>query len=617
MITFSWLIPVWPLISFILLIFFMKNKERLASKVAILLTGLAFLQSVVALLHVLQQGPFKSEIHWFSIGGLKVTAGIWINELNGIMLALVAFISLLVQIYSIGYMAKEERQPVYFAYMSLFTSAMLGLVFSPNLLQMYLFWELVGLGSFLLIGFHFTREAAKRAAKKAFIMTRIGDVGFLIGIILLFLKTSTFELEGIFQAASNGELASSTITWAGFLIFVGAIGKSAQFPLFTWLPDAMEGPTPASALIHAATMVAAGVYVTATLYPLISESSFTLSVIAAVGIGTALLSAFVALTERDVKRVLAYSTVSQLGLMMLALGVLGAFASLFHLFTHAFFKALLFLAAGSVIVATGTQDLQKLGGLAKKIPKTAVLFLIGVLSISGFPFLSGFFSKEEILHAVYFSGNPVLLVATLLLTLLTACYMFRLFFLIFLGEKENTESGSGLTDAPGVLFYPMVILAFCSVIAGWFVGPFREWLVDWERYTVGGTAPFWLPVLSVAVFVLGVVLTYLIYGSKVIGRDWFSGRAPYTYRFIENSYYLDQLYRILFVKGWTYLGHVVKVFDRYILGAILWIVSGTVTIINWTHRRMQNGQTQSYGFVVLFGLVVIVALSLWTGGYFE
>ena len=376
------------------------------------------------------------------------------------MLVIVSLVSFLVHTYSAGYMKGDDRFSVYYAYLGLFTFAMLGLVLSPNLLQTYIFWELVGVGSFLLIGFYFYKEEAKAAAKKAFIMTRIGDVGLLIGMILLFWQVGSFEYDEIFQAVSDGVLSQGMITLTAILIFIGAVGKSGQFPLHTWLPDAMEGPTPVSALIHAATMVAAGVYLVAALFPLFVASEAALMTVAIVGAFTAIFAASIALVQTDIKRVLAYSTVSQLGYMMLALGSAGYVAGVFHLTTHAFFKALLFLAAGSVIHAVHTQDIEKMGGLWKKLRITGPLFLIGTMAISGVPLLSGFFSKDEILIATWNAGHPVLFTLAVITAFLTAFYMFRLFFMVFTGEIE--EQANDVHESPSIMTIPMIVLGLSS-----------------------------------------------------------------------------------------------------------------------------------------------------------
>ena len=362
----AWIIPLFPLLSFLILLLFGKRLKDASAYVGILATLAALVYSLLVLFERFSQTTFKTSTEWLRIGDISLTAGFEVNQLNALMLVIVSLVSFLVHTYSKAYMHGDERFPVFYAYLGLFTFAMLGLVISPNLLQTYIFWELVGVGSFLLIGFYFNKEEAKAAAKKAFIMTRIGDVGLFIGMILLFWQTKSFEYSEIFQAVEAGAVSSTMITLTAILIFIGAVGKSGQFPLHTWLPDAMEGPTPVSALIHAATMVAAGVYLVAALFPLFAASETALLTIAIIGAFTAIFAASIGLVQTDIKRVLAYSTVSQLGYMMLALGSAGYVAGVFHLMTHAFFKALLFLAAGSVIHAVHTQNIEEMGGLVEK-----------------------------------------------------------------------------------------------------------------------------------------------------------------------------------------------------------------------------------------------------------
>ncbi|MDP4171870.1 MAG: NADH-quinone oxidoreductase subunit L, partial [Bacillota bacterium] len=430
----AWIIPLFPLLSFLILLLFGKRLKESSAVVGILLTLASLVYSVLVLFERFSAPTFKTEAVWLTIGDIHLTAGFEVNQLNALMLVIVSLVSCLVHTYSKGYMHGDERFHVFYAYLGLFTFAMLGLVLSPNLLQTYIFWELVGVGSFLLIGFYFYKEEAKQAAKKAFIMTRIGDVGLLIGMILLFWQTNSFEYDNIFKAVADGSVTQGWITLTAILIFIGAMGKSGQFPLHTWLPDAMEGPTPVSALIHAATMVAAGVYLVAALFPLFAASQTALMTVAVIGGFTAIFAASIGLVQTDIKRVLAYSTVSQLGYMMLALGSGGYVAGVFHLMTHAFFKALLFLAAGSVIHAAHTQDIEEMGGLWKKLRLTGPLFLIGTLAISGVPLLSGFFSKDEILAAAWEGGHPVLFLLAVVAAFFTAFYMFRLFFMVFTGE---------------------------------------------------------------------------------------------------------------------------------------------------------------------------------------
>ena len=419
MIDYAWLIPLFPLVSFLLLIIFGKKIREGSSVLSIFFVFLSFILAVLVLIERFSEASVKHKWVWLRAGDVDISFGFEVTALGALMLFIVTLVSLLVHVYSKGYMKGDERLPTFYAYLGLFTFAMLGLVISTNLLQLYIFWELVGLGSFLLIGFYFFKEEAKAAAKKAFIMTRIGDVGLFIGMILIFWYAGSFEYDAIFRAIYTGDLPPYMITITAILIFIGAMGKSGQFPLHTWLPDAMEGPTPVSALIHAATMVAAGVYLVATMFPLFSASTVAMQTVAIVGAFTAIFAASIGLVQTDIKRVLAYSTVSQLGYMMLALGSAGYVAGVFHLTTHAFFKALLFLAAGSVIHAVHTQNINKMGGLQKKMKVTGTLFLIGTLAISGVPLLSGFFSKDEILAATWMNGNYVLFTLAVIILLLT------------------------------------------------------------------------------------------------------------------------------------------------------------------------------------------------------
>ena len=439
MIDYAWLIPLFPLVSFLLLIVFGKKIREGSSVLGIFFTFLSFISAVVVLIERFSSEAVKHKWVWLRVGDIDISFGFEVTALGALMLFIVTLVSFLVHVYLKGYMKGDTRLPTFYAYLGLFTFAMLGLVISTNLLQLYIFWEFVGLGSFLLIGFYFFKEEAKAAAKKAFIMTRIGDVGLFIGMILIFWHAGSFEYDAIFKAIHTGDLSPSMITITAILIFIGAMGKSGQFPLHTWLPDAMEGPTPVSALIHAATMVAAGVYLVATMFPLFSASAVAMQTVAIVGAFTAIFAASIGLVQTDIKRVLAYSTVSQLGYMMLALGSAGYVAGIFHLTTHAFFKALLFLAAGSVIHAVHTQNINKMGGLQKKMKVTGALFLIGTLAISGVPLLSGFFSKDEILAAAWMNGNYFLFVLAVIAAFLTAFYMFRLYFLVFTGKRRRRK----------------------------------------------------------------------------------------------------------------------------------------------------------------------------------
>ncbi len=630
---YAWLIPLFPLFAFIVIVSFGRQLKEGAAYVGILFTAVSFLLAVATFWARFQEGAGdeKFPIDWLHVGDIVIRMGYEVNQLNAMMLVIVTFVSLLVQIYSKGYMHGDERFPVFYQYLALFTFSMLGLVISPNLLQVYIFWELVGVCSFLLVGYYFYKPEAKAAAKKAFMVTRIGDLGLFIGICLLFWWTGSFEYDEIFTNIALGKMEPWMITLAAILIFIGAVGKSGQFPLHTWLPDAMEGPTPVSALIHAATMVAAGVYLVAATYPLFIASETALNVVAYVGGFTAIFAASIGLTQRDIKRVLAYSTVSQLGYMMLALGVAGAagyVAGTFHLMTHAFFKALLFLAAGSVIHAVHTQDVFEMGGLWKKMRITAVTFLIGCLAIAGVPPFAGFWSKEAILGAVYAAHRFDLLLIAILAAFFTAFYMFRLFFLTFAGKFRGEHEGH---ESPAVMTAPLVILATLAVIAGFVNTPFapvlHEWLLNGNTGAAiemafgqeEGHAAAWLQVIAILVSVLGILLAYLMYAKKSVSPDFIARPLPWLYQLSYRKYYVDELYHYVFVKPLSWLGLILNWFDRYVVDGL---VSLTAAVTNWIgslHARMQNGQIQSYGAVVLLGLLLLViafSLTAQGGGLF-
>jgi NADH-quinone oxidoreductase subunit L len=614
----AWIIPLFPLFSFLILLVVGKRLKENSAYIGILLTFISLVYSVMVLLERLDAPTYKAEQVWLTIGNMELTAGFEINQLNALMLVVVSLVSFLVHMYSKGYMHGDERFPVFYAYLGLFTFAMLGLVISPNLLQTYIFWELVGLGSFLLIGFYFYKEEAKAAAKKAFIMTRIGDVGLLIGMILLFWEVGSFEYEDIFAAVETGAVSATMITLSAILIFIGAVGKSGQFPLHTWLPDAMEGPTPVSALIHAATMVAAGVYLVAALFPLYEASEAAMLTVAIVGGFTAIFAASIGLVQTDIKRVLAYSTVSQLGYMMLALGSAGYVAGVFHLMTHAFFKALLFLAAGSVIHAVHTQDIEKMGGLWRKMPLTAPLFLIGTLAISGVPLFSGFFSKDEILVAAWTHGNTVLFWLAVVAAFFTAFYMFRLFFLVFTGEARGDVKDAH--ESPFVMTLPMIVLGILSVVAGyvntpWFGTFLGDWLTEGTNMHAHHEAPSWIMIVATVVSLLGILLAWLMYGKKSLSRDWFSSGAPITYNVLLNKYYIDEFYQITVVYATKLVSMLLKYIDRFIVEGAAGTIAAMTQGVGRLGSRLQNGQVQMYGAVTIIGLAVLVVILAVTGGY--
>ena len=603
-----------PLLSFLIILFTRPILYRKAGVVGTVLAGAAFICSLLVLYSHFVQGNYLVEHNWLSIDLVMITVGLEVNPLNALMLVIVTLVSFLVHMYSIGYMANDERYATFFSYLGLFTFAMTSLVLSPNLLQLYVFWELVGVCSFLLVGFYFYKPEAKAAAKKAFIVTRIGDIGLLVAIFLLFWQTGSFELDVIFEAAQAGDIAPSMVTLIAILIFVGAIGKSGQFPLHTWLPDAMEGPTPVSALIHAATMVAAGVYLVAVMYPLFASSETAMTTVAITGGFTAIFAATIALVQKDIKRILAYSTISQLGYMMLALGAAGYTAGIFHLTTHAFFKALLFLAAGSVIHAVHEQNIHKMGGLRKKLPITAVLFLIGCLSISGFPLFAGFFSKDEILVATYADGRYILFAIALVTAFLTAFYMFRLYFLVFsgTGSSEAKESSQ-------VMLIPMIVLSALAIVAGyiqttWFGSFLGDWLGT-SPYPILAhhhSGPSWIPISASLLAIAGIGLAWIMYVRKGVAPDGGSE----VHKLLTHKYYIDEIYEATFVKGTRVIGYFCLYFDRFIIEGGAQGITGIVKHLGKVGARIQSGQVQTYGTVAFSGLVVVLLLIAVFGGYF-
>ncbi len=619
----AWLIPLFPLIAFIVLVAIGKQLKQGAAYIGILATLASFVLSLFTFFERFRDGAetYFQPVEWFSIAGFDVIMGYEITQLNAMMLVIVSLVSLLVHIYSRGYMDQDERLPVFYQYLALFTFSMLGLVISPNLLQLYIFWELVGVCSFLLVGFYFYKPEARAAAKKAFIVTRIGDVGLFIAIILLFWWTGSFAYNDIFNAVENGNLESWQITLAAILIFIGAMGKSGQFPLHTWLPDAMEGPTPVSALIHAATMVAAGVYLVAATFDLFTASETALTVVAYVGGFTAIFAASIGLTQTDIKRILAYSTVSQLGYMMLALGAaaaVGYAASTFHLMTHAFFKALLFLAAGSVIHAVHTQDIFKMGGLWKEMKVTAWLFLIGCLAIAGIPPFSGFWSKEEILLAVYHAERFDLFWIAVITAFFTAFYMFRLFFVTFTGETKLQQKAH---ESPIVMTGPMMILGVLAVISGFINTPWNpvlsEWLTEGMEGSLHVEAPVWITVVAVIVSLAGIGLAWMMYGKGSLAQNWFSARVPLLYQLSYRKYYIDEIYDSVFVRPLNGLGKIVYLFDIYVVDGLVQLTARITGAIGQLGARMQNGQIQTYGVVTMIGLVLLIVGMAVAGGYFQ
>jgi NADH-quinone oxidoreductase subunit L len=624
-----WLIFLLPFFSLIIISFvlrpFFNNRPKLGGYVTIGAIGISFILSLWVLAEVLAAPGHKLEIpdiQWVVIGDLSVQVGLLVDSLTSVMLVVVTLVSLMVQIYSQGYMQGDPGYHRYFAFMSLFTACMLGLVMADNLVFMFLFWEGVGLGSYLLIGFWFHRPSAANAAKKAFIVTRFGDFGFLAAILLLFYNTGTFNIEELHGLAVAGVLTGTTLTWAAIGIFSGAVGKSAQFPLHVWLPDAMEGPTPVSALIHAATMVAAGVFLVARFFPLFEHSHTALTTVAVIGGFTAIFAASMGLVMTDIKRVLAYSTISQLGYMMLGLGVGGVAVGIFHLFNHAFFKALLFLGAGSVNHSTGTFDMREMGGLRKAMPWTYITFLIASLSIAGIWPLSGFWSKDEIL-AYALTNNPILFYLAMITVFMTAFYMFRAVFITFGGEyrggaasSHGGHGGGKLHESPWVMVVPMVILAVLSVVSGWLnvTGSFSQFLGhggngEVQSFIGGffGILAHPLPLISLLVAGLGIFLAYAMYSAKWLSAEAVGRVFKPFYTLFSRKYWFDELYERVIVVRVLVDGIFValSIFDsRVVDGAVNGVARGT-TEASGVMRRAQTGQLQAYGIAIAIGVIAI------------
>ena len=618
-----WLIFLLPLFAFVLIALVTRflGKPRLSGYISIGAVSVSMGLSIWALLCLLsapgQELPVPS-FSWLVVeGGITVQFGLIMDSLTAVMLIVVTVVSLMVQIYSLGYMHGDPGYHRYYAFMSLFTASMLGLVLADNLLLMFIFWELVGLCSYLLIGFWFHRPAAANAAKKAFIFTRIGDFGFLAAILLLFSQTDTLDIAQLHGLAVAGTLAGTVLTWAAIGIFLGAVGKSAQFPLHVWLPDAMEGPTPVSALIHAATMVAAGVFLVARMYPLFEHSPEALLTVAFIGGFTAIFAATMALVMTDIKRVLAYSTISQLGYMMLGLGVGGIAIGIFHLFNHAFFKALLFLGAGSVNHATGTFDIRRMGGLRKLMPWTYATFLIASLSIIGIWPLAGFWSKEEIL-ASSLANQPVLFYLALITVFMTAFYMFRVVFLTFGGRYQGSAQAH---ESSSVMVVPMVVLAVFAVASGWFnvTGGFSQFLGHGETngFVQGffGVLAHPLTWLSLLMAGAGILLAYAVYSAKWLSAKRIRSLFTPLHILFSRKYWFDELYgnliaRIALLSG-LFAG--LKFFDRRGVDGAVNGIADTTLATGRIIRKTQTGQLQLYGMFIILGVVAII-LALYLSG---
>ena len=683
-----WAIFLLPLGSFVLIALvirpFLNRWPILAALSTIAALTASTVLAIITLRGVIvHHGAVFQSWDWLSYGGATIQMGLLVDPLTAVMLVVVTSISLLIQIYSVGYMERDPGFARYFAYMSLFTASMLGLTLASNIVQLYAFWELVGVSSYLLIGFWHDRPSAAAAAKKAFIITRIGDVGFLIAILYLFFKAddfaalglNAFHIPDIWQAAQPvaagaAVLGGAALTWMALGIFAGAVGKSGQFPLHAWLPDAMEGPTPVSALIHAATMVAAGVFLVARFFPVFQQSDTALAVVALIGVFTAVMAATMGLVMNDIKRVMAYSTVSQLGYMMAALG-LGAYApAIFHLVTHAVFKALLFLGAGSVNHASGTFDMTYMGGLRKYMPATYILVLIASLSLIGFIPLAGFWSKDEILLAAFDGNshfadwiNTVSFVGLIVGVVFTGFYTIRMVMLTFHGEfkgganQENADlhpqqlaaatpaaaddphdgvapndegghhGGVHLAESPWVMVAPMAVLGFGAVVVGYVINP--QWVgflgvpIHWVTGFVadgllaatGGEGHAELPDFSwpMAGISTGAAVGGALAGLAVYGLRRDQALEPLRilgplYTLLSQKYYVDALYENLIVRRSFY-----RIFAAFANWLDRRLVDGIVDFVGWFFRnigsavaRLQTGQVQAYGTAIALGSLLII-----------
>jgi NADH-quinone oxidoreductase subunit L len=642
---YLWIVPLLPLLgSAINGLFGAKWPNKYVNIAAIGSTGLSFLLALEAVREFFDSGQvlFRKEFFtWIAAGNFRAGFDLQMDQLTVVMVLVVTGVGWLIHIYATGYMAHEGGYYRFFSHLNLFMFFMLILVLAANYVLLFVGWEGVGLSSYLLIGFYFLKKSASDAGKKAFIVNRIGDFGFMLGMFLLFRTFHTLDFTTLFEAASNPAWSHEnwgqfgTFTIACLLLFMGACGKSAQLPLYVWLPDAMEGPTPVSALIHAATMVTAGVYVVARSHVLFAHSEMALVVVAIVGCATAFFAATIGLVQTDIKKVLAYSTVSQLGYMFLACGV-GAFsAGIFHLMTHAFFKALLFLTAGSVIHAMGgEQDMNRMGGLSKKIRWTYGTMLIATLAITGIPPLAGFFSKDAILLGAFqIPGGHPLYALGLLTALLTSFYMFRLIFLTFHGKQRYDDRKVHVHESPWSMLGPLVVLAVLSVVGGWLAAPaflggpdyFANFLTPVfggkESVEVLGEAAAHTLELTLAFVAVGAALAgwgvaYWLYLVRPEKADGLAESMAPAYRTLLNKYYVDELYDAVIVKPlvWISTNVLWKVVDVEAIDGTVNGIAGGATAIGDGVRHTQSGNTRSYAVWVVVGAIVILAvIFFWPG----
>ncbi len=637
--TYIALIPLLPLAGFIMLGIFGRKYFKNTSGVigTALLLASTLLALYTAYGYFFEYGRVEGvyqklvplKYTWLEFSrGVSIDMGIILDPISAMMLVVVTFVSLMVHIYSLAYMKGEERFPTYYAFLGLFTFSMLGLVVSSNIFQIYIFWELVGVSSFLLIGYYYDKPSAVAACKKAFIVTRFADVGFLIGILILSFYSGTLDFNTLIATLTSPEsteyknavtasfLGVSALTWGLVLVFVGGAGKSAMFPLHIWLPDAMEGPTPVSALIHAATMVVAGVFLVARLFPVFAISSpAALGLVGYVGAISALIAAVIACTQTDIKRVLAYSTMSQIGYMMFALGVsgyggeegLGYTASMFHLFTHAMFKALLFLGAGAVIHFIRSNEMKDMGGLRKYLPITHITFLIACLAIAGVPPFAGFFSKEEILLAAY-QHNPTIYWIALITSGLTAFYMFRLYFSIF-WNKEHHPHGEHHGEGGFAMMMPLLLLAVGAAAAGFI--PFGHFVSsDGKALETGFHLQF--SIAPVALALAGIFIAMWMYRKQNDKPEKIAASLNGLYKAAYHKFYIDEIYMFITRKIiFNLIGRPAAWFDKHVVDGLVNLTGDGTEMISEGIKRIQSGKVQQYAVYFLAGVIGLALLFIY------
>ena len=672
---FSLLILFLPLVAFTINIFFGKRLPRQGDWVSVGAILITLILSLSLLINMFMNWDpnfsHEATMSWIDLGAFKIELGFWVDNITIVMLVVVALISSMTHIFSLEYMKGDIRYNRYYAYLGLFTFSMNGIVLANNLMSLYIFWELVGVSSYLLIGHWFEKHSAADASKKAFLTNRVGDIGFFIGIMLMFTAVGTFNFQELFTGVFQGMIGGTLLTLAGVGLFMGAVGKSSQFPLHIWLPDAMEGPTPVSALMHAATMVAAGVYLTVRLFPLFSPEALT--IIAYVGGFTALFAASIAITQNDIKKVLAYSTVSQLGYMILAVGVGNYVAAFFHLLTHAMFKACLFYGSGSVIHAmhhslhdlhdhdTDPQDMRNMGGFKSKMPITNWTMTIATLAIAGVPFFSGFLSKDAILagtlaFAQHHPQHFILPVFGFGAAAITAFYMFRLIFMTFHGEPKMPKVFEGIHESPKVMTFPLVLLAGLSFFIFYtlpYFNPFSDhgWFTELIKAT-NSVAPgnptaaeiyegvhhahYLAMGLSLAVAALGIGLSYLTYLKQKLSAETWANKMGFLYKLSLNKYYFDENYNRFLYQPFLKLSRTVAyvdwdLYDKYFIDGfgrvtnILSRITGRMdydgldqTLVDGVGRsaqglgkqlkKVQTGRLQNYMLFALIGVIVILII---------